>query len=50
MALNAQIYQKRFVFKDRIIDQLIQDENLDVNFDQREMLIYERIDKQLELE
>ena len=34
-------------FKDRIIDPPIQDENLDVNFDRREMLIYEHIDKQL---
>lgn len=38
------------VFKDRKDDQLVQDWNLDVNFDQQEMLIYEHIDKQLEHE
>ena len=36
----------RMRIKDRKDDQLIQDWNLDVNFDQQEMLIYEHIDKQ----
>lgn len=37
--------QTIFSLRDRTIDRLIPDENLDVKFDRRETLIYERIDK-----